>query len=177
MDAIITDPPYIQEWLNNYGAFAEAAEYVLKPGGFLITYIGHIHMDQIIAQMTPHLDYYWVMMLEHSGHTAAVHSRGVMCAMKPILIFQKPPRTMPKRYFNDIVKGTGREKDAHDWQQGQEELRQIFEPFTDPGDLVLDPFMGSGTTLLMAKKINRRAIGFDIEEDNVNVTKGRLIDG
>jgi len=174
IDCIITDPPYVKEWLDNYGAFAEAAAYVLKPGGFLITYIGHIHMDKILAQMTPHLEYYWIAMLKHAGTNAAVHSRSVQCGMKPILIFNKPPRTKPKRYFNDIIIGTGKEKDAHEWQQGEEELRQIFEPFTDPGDIVLDPFMGSGTTLSMAKKLNRVAIGFDIDKDNVDIVRGRL---
>jgi len=176
VDCIITDPPYVKEWLDNYGAFAEAAAYVLKPGGFLITYLGHIHMDKILAQMTPHLEYYWVAMLKHAGTNKAVHSRSVQCGMKPILIFNKSPRTKPKRYFNDVIIGTGKEKDAHEWQQGEEELRQIFEPFTDPGDTVLDPFMGSGTTIAMAKKLNRIAIGFDIDEQNVAIVKGRVID-
>lgn len=175
VDAIITDPPYVAAWLENYENFAIAAEYVLKPGGFLIMYIGHIHMDHILVQMTPHLNYYSIMCVVHSGHTAAVHSLGQMCAMKPILVYQKPPKTLPKRYFKDVINGSGREKDAHEWQQGEEELRQIFEPFTDPGDLVLDPFMGSGTTLAMAKKMNRRAIGFDIDETNVAISRGRLM--
>jgi site-specific DNA-methyltransferase (adenine-specific) len=176
VDCIITDPPYVNEWLENYGAFAMAAEYVLKPGGFLITYVGHIHLDKILAQMTPHLEYYWVAMLKHAGTNAAVHSRSVQCGMKPILIFNKAPRMKPKRYFNDVIIGTGKEKDAHEWQQGEEELRQLFEPFTDPGDTVLDPFMGSGTTIAMAKKLNRIAIGFDIDEQNVAIVKGRVID-
>jgi len=176
IDCIITDPPYVIEWLENYAGFAKAAEYVLKPGGFLITYIGHIHMDKILAQMTPYLEYYWIVMLKHAGTNAAVHSRSVQCGMKPILIFNKSPRMKPKRYFNDVIIGTGKEKDAHEWQQGEEELRQLFEPFTDPGDTILDPFMGSGTTISMAKKLNRIAIGFDIDEMNVAIVKGRVID-
>jgi hypothetical protein len=174
VDCIITDPPYVNEWLDNYAGFAKASEYVLKPGGFLITYIGHIHMDKILAQMTPYLEYYWIVMLKHAGTNAAVHSRSVQCGMKPILIFNKSPRLKPKRYFNDVIMGTGKEKDAHEWQQGEEELRQLFEPFTDPGDLVLDPFMGSGTTIAMAKKLNRRAIGFDIDGMNVAITNRRV---
>jgi hypothetical protein len=174
VDCIITDPPYVKEWLGNFEAFAAAAEHVLKPGGFLITYLGHIHLDQIMAQMTPYLDYYWLAVLKHAGTTAAVHSRSVTCGYKPILILQKAPKTKPKRYFCDVILGTGREKDAHEWQQGEEELRQLFEPFTDPGDVVLDPFMGSGTTIAMAKKLNRRAIGFDIDGDNVAIVTARV---
>jgi site-specific DNA-methyltransferase (adenine-specific) len=176
VDCIITDPPYVNEWLSNYKAFAIASEYVLKPGGFLVSYVGHIHLDKILEQMTPHIDYFWIAMLKHAGTNKAVHSRSVQCGMKPILIMQKPPKTQPKRYFNDVILGTGKEKDAHEWQQGEEELRQIFEPFTDPGDTILDPFMGSGTTLSMAKKLNRLAIGFDIDATNVEIVKGRLME-
>jgi ParB-like chromosome segregation protein Spo0J len=175
VDCIITDPPYIKEWLGNYEAFAVAAEYVLKPGGFLVTYIGHIHMDKILAQMTPYLDFYWIACLKHAGTAKAVHSRSVQCGMKPILIFQKEPRIKPKRYFCDIIQGTGREKGAHEWQQGEEELRQIFEPFTDPGDIILDPFMGSGTVIAMGQKLGRKVIGFDIDPLNVEIVKGRVV--
>lgn len=175
VDCIITDPPYVKEWLDNYAAFAEASAYVLKPGGFLISYVGHIHLDRILSDMTSYLDYFWIMTLIHSGTTSAVHSRSVQCGFKPILVMNKPPRVQPKRYFNDVIKGSGKEKDAHEWQQGEEELRQIFEPFTDPGDIVLDPFMGSGTVLSMAKKMNRRAMGWDINKDNVDVVRGRLV--
>ena len=174
VDCIITDPPYVKDWLENYEGFARAAEYVLKPGGFLITYVGHIHLDRILDQMCRHLDFYWIAALKHAGTTKAVHSRSVMCGFKPILIFHKPPRMAPKRYFCDVVLGTGREKSAHEWQQGKEELRQIFEPFTDPGDTVLDPFMGSGTVLDMAREMGRKAIGFDIDAVNVQIVRGRV---
>lgn len=174
IDCIITDPPYVKEWLHNYEAFAKAADYVLKPGGFLISYVGHIHLDKILAQMTPHIEYNWIMCVIHSGPRTAVHGLMVQCLMKPILVFQKLPRMKPKRYFGDVIQGEGREKDAHEWQQGEEELRQIFEPFTDPGDTVLDPFMGSGTVIAMAKKMSRHAIGFDINGENVAIVKGRV---
>jgi hypothetical protein len=177
VDCIITDPPYVNEWLDNYEGFAKAAAHVLKPGGFLVTYVGHIHLDKILDQMCRHLDFYWIACLKHAGTTKAVHARSVTCGFKPILILQKPPRMQSKRYFCDVILGSGREKNAHEWQQGEDELRQIFEPFTDPGDTVLDPFMGSGTVLAMAKKLNRKAIGFDIDPMNVEIVRGRVADG
>jgi DNA modification methylase len=175
VDCIITDPPYVKEWLDNYADFARAAEYVLKPGGFLISYVGHIHLDRILSDMTTDLEYFWIACLLHKGTTSAVHSRSVQCGMKPILIMNKPPRAQPKRYFGDVIQGSGKEKSKHEWQQGEEELRQLIEPFTDPGDVILDPFMGSGTVISMAKKMKRRAIGFDINQENVDVVKGRLV--
>jgi len=53
-------------------------------------------------------------------------------------------------------------------------VKRIIELFTHKGELVLDPFNGSGTTLLAAKDIDRNAIGFDINEEYCNLSKIRL---
>ena len=47
---------------------------------------------------------------------------------------------------------------------------------TKEGDIVLDPFMGVGSTLLAALLHDRKAIGVDKEEDYVNITKSRIDD-
>lgn len=48
---------------------------------------------------------------------------------------------------------------------------------TDEGDLVLDPFMGSGTTGLVAKELNRNYIGFDINKEYVDFANERIENG
>lgn len=53
-------------------------------------------------------------------------------------------------------------------------LEQIIKIVTDEGDVVLDPFCGSGTTLVAAHLLNRKYIGIDALEDAVNLTKNRL---
>jgi site-specific DNA-methyltransferase (adenine-specific) len=53
-------------------------------------------------------------------------------------------------------------------------LEQIIRLCTDEGDLVLDPFCGSGTTLVAAKLLNRRAIGIDTSQDAIALTEQRL---
>ena len=53
-------------------------------------------------------------------------------------------------------------------------LERILELVTEPGDLVLDPFCGSGTTLVAAKLLGRRGIGIDVSEDAVALCRARL---
>ncbi len=53
-------------------------------------------------------------------------------------------------------------------------LERIIKLVTDRGDLVVDPFCGSGTTLIAAKILGRNSIGFDISKDAVEITLKRL---
>lgn len=53
-------------------------------------------------------------------------------------------------------------------------LERIIEICTSEGDVVLDPFCGSGTTLVAAKLLNRAYIGIDQSEDAIALTKKRL---
>lgn len=53
-------------------------------------------------------------------------------------------------------------------------LERIIDLTTDENDLVVDPFCGSGTTLVAAKLKNRRYLGIDISQDAIVLTKSRL---
>ena len=66
------------------------------------------------------------------------------------------------------------EASAHPSQKPEELLRRLIRFFSMPGDLILDPFMGSGTTLRAAKDLGRRAIGIEIEEKYCEIAVKRL---
>ena len=52
--------------------------------------------------------------------------------------------------------------------------RRVIELFTHEGELVIDPFVGSGTTLLAAQDAHRNAVGFDLQESYVRLAADRL---
>lgn len=53
-------------------------------------------------------------------------------------------------------------------------LEQIIKLVTEEGDIVLDPFVGSGTTVVAAKMLKRDYLGIDISQEAVDLTKERL---
>lgn len=52
--------------------------------------------------------------------------------------------------------------------------RQLFTRYTKKGDWILDPFMGSGTSLIEAQRMDRNAIGIDLQEEVVNEANSRI---
>lgn len=67
-----------------------------------------------------------------------------------------------------------KERTGYPTQKPIELLEQIITISTDEGDLILDPFCGSGTTLVSAKLLNRNYIGIDISKEAVELSQSRL---
>jgi DNA modification methylase len=73
------------------------------------------------------------------------------------------------------VCGTFKERDGfHGCQLPEALLMRIVLASSNPGDVVLDPFVGSGTTVVAAKRLGRRYVGIDISAEYVKRTKQRL---
>jgi site-specific DNA-methyltransferase (adenine-specific) len=73
------------------------------------------------------------------------------------------------------VNGTFRERAGfHGCQMPEQLLGRIIRVSSDPGDLVVDPFVGSGTTLVVAKKLGRRYLGFEISPRYAALAQKRL---
>ena len=73
------------------------------------------------------------------------------------------------------VCGTFKERAGwHGCQMPEQLLGRIIKVSSNPGDLVLDPFAGSGTTLVVAKKLGRQWIGFELSENYAGQTNERL---
>jgi site-specific DNA-methyltransferase (adenine-specific) len=72
------------------------------------------------------------------------------------------------------VCGTFRERTGHPCQMPEAVLERIIRVATDEGQLVLDPFAGSGTTLAVAKRLKRRYLGMELSEGYAENVRERL---
>jgi len=177
IDLIFTDPPYVKEqWEQAYTTLARHARRLLKPSGFLFTYAPQYHLSDImnILGRRGGLKYYWIIPVLNKGQsTALVHPRNAICIHKPIVIYAKPPLKKARLVFCDVVSGRC-QKAYHPWQQSIHDVLGIVSRFSYHGDVILDPFAGSGTTLLAAKLLELDYIGFEIDPATYEIALGRL---
>lgn len=73
-----------------------------------------------------------------------------------------------------IIAPSARERTGYPTQKPLKLLRRIITVASRPGDLVLDPFCGSGTTVVAAQELGRRAVGIDVSAEALDVARGRL---
>ena len=84
---------------------------------------------------------------------------------------------IPEDWWIDLprLQGNGLEKLEYPTQKPEKLLERIIKASSNPGDLVLDCFMGSGTTQAVAMKLGRRFIGVDINLGAIQTTTKRLV--
>lgn len=73
---------------------------------------------------------------------------------------------------NERIKING--KKAHSTQKPESLLYRVLLSSSNPGDTVLDPFLGTGTTCAVAKKLRRHWIGIEKEEDYIQIAQTRV---
>ncbi len=66
------------------------------------------------------------------------------------------------------------ENTAHPTQKPEKLMAKLILASSNPGDVVLDPFLGSGTTSVAAKKLGRRFLGIEIDEEYCCLAEKRL---
>lgn len=175
VDLFLTDPPYVEEGIPLYGRLAELAARKLKPGAFCLAYAGQSHLLPILDEMRKHLDYYWLLVLRHTGGTNQIWNRHVLCEYKPILMFAKRPIQRPAhQWISDYREGGGKDKVYHEWGQDAQEATIWIERLTPPGALVVDPFCGGGSIPAACKATGRRWLATEINEQNAAIARGRI---
>jgi len=65
-------------------------------------------------------------------------------------------------------------KKIHRWQKPEKLLQRIIAASSNPGDIIVDLFLGSGTTGAVAKRLGRRWLGFEIDPEIAEIARQRI---
>lgn len=172
VDAIITDPPYPREFIGEFDALGELAADILTPNGVLVVMVGQSHLPAYLERLGHHLTYRWCGAYLIDGPAARIHARAVGTKWKPILIFD---RGADREFLTqDVYSSSADDKIHHHWGQSETGMADLVGRLTRPGQLVVDPFLGGGTTAVVCSALGRRFIGCDIDADAVRTTRDRL---
>lgn len=171
---ILTDPPYNKKASKLLPAFALFAAAKLCDGGSLLCYVGGTQMLSALDAFRGTLHYWWTIACVYSGRAMVMREYGVKVRWKAILWFVKGSRLDDTVIIDDVVSG-GEEKAHHEWQQAESEAKYLIEKLCPKGGIVLDPFLGSGTTAVAAKKLKRKWIGIEIDEKMAKIASARLM--
>lgn len=173
VDLVFTDPPYDGDSVDLYEAAAREAARILKPGGSMIAYTGQRHLPGVLAGMSKHLRYWWTIAGVHDGGNQLMNKLGVRVGWKPLVWFVKGTRGDVQNVVLDVVRGD-REKGSHAWQQAQSEAEYYVGELCSPAGVVVDFFLGGGTTMAAAQALGRRCIAFEIDAGAIERAAQRL---
>ena len=129
------------------------------------------------------------MFYEFHGHTKQWrYSQETMRRLEAegLLVFNKDGVPSKKSYlkdtggvainelWTDIKRAAKKEATGYPTQKPVKLLKRIIQASSNEGDLVLDPFCGSGTTLVAAELLDRRYIGIDVNQNAIDKAHKRL---
>lgn len=185
VDFVLTDPPYLVDYHDRQGrslagdndgqwlkpAFAEIYR-VLKAGRYCVSFYGWNRVDRFMAAwkaagFAPAGHLVWVKRYASSkGRLAYQHEQAYLLA--------KGTGAVPRLQLPDVLRWQYTGNRLHPTQKPVPALKPVIAAFSKPGEVVLDPFCGSGSTLLAAKILKRLYIGIEVDAEYAKTAQARL---
>lgn len=181
---VLTDPPYLVRYKDRSGrtiqndgapgvldAFADVYR-VLKPNALCVSFYGWNRADFFIAA--------WKRAgFNPVGHVIfskkyASSQRFVRYTHEAAYVLAKGRPPLPATPISDVLPWHYSGNRFHPTEKAVDTLRPLVETFTQPGDVVLDPFAGSGSSLVTAALLGRRYIGIELESRYCELAEKRL---
>jgi DNA modification methylase len=184
-DLLLTDPPYSTD-VKDIDAFVNRWLYPaldkLKPTGVAYICIGaypqelqayftatipeHIVLKQVLVW-----NYKNVPMVKVKGYRQTYCNILVYCGKESSINVDDP--TEGWAVFDDPKPDPRWGTWYHGWQKPMSLAEKFIRHSTQKGDLVVDPFIGTGTFVLAASKLGRNGVGADISTENLYIAKNR----
>ena len=199
VDLIVTDPPYFFENTKGGGAFgSDNREYhqdldPLSSGistevleeMYRVMRMPNIYIWCNIAQIPQYLNFFikkgcrFDILTWHKTNPPPMCSNKYLSDTEYCLFFRKGAKlygsySTKGKYWISPLNVADKEKYGHPTCKPEKIIRTLVENSSQRGELVCDPYLGSGTTAAVCAQIGRRFIGGDISPDYVRISKDRL---
>ena len=177
VDIIFTDPPYPKEYIPLYSDLGRLAHFWLKDGGTLAVLCGQLYLPEIFTRLSEcGLRYSWTMCyLTPGGKSPQIWTEKVNTFWKPVLLFSKG--TPNREWIGDVASSKTNSTDqdsADEWAQSENGMKDIAQRLIKPGDVVIDPFCGSGTNAIAAIELGASFFGIDINAEDIETCVERI---
>ena len=196
VDHVITDPPYnvraedidivgrsamrrdFGEWDDEWSPRPSLTEWyrLMREGGSVLAFTSdRLISEYRTAEFKPRGTIVWL-----KDNPAPSPRPGYVQATEWIVWLQKEGQRCvwnATGYTPNVLRYpicAGLERGSHPTQKPLRLMRSLVEQYSKPLETILDPFMGSGTTLRAAKDLGRKAIGIEIEERYCEIAAKRL---
>jgi len=183
-DFILTDPPYITSYRSRDGrrvpndnndawlkpAFAELYR-VLKPNSFAVSFYGWPRADRFQTAFRRagfRIAGHFVFPKPYSSNTQLVNYRHETA----YLLAKGNPK--PQAIIGDVIDWTYSGNKYHPTEMPLSVLTPLITAFTPASGLVLDPFAGSGSTLLAARSLGCQYLGIELDAKYHAIASNRL---
>ena len=176
----ITDPMWPNTTLTLAGSanpedlFAAACQKLPTSVARLAVHLGCDTDPMLVACVPGRLEFFRVCWLEY----VRPHYKGRLLYTSDVAyLYGEPPRSepgrrvIPGRYMPTDINGF---RSLHPCPRKPQHVRWLVKWWSNEEDMVIDPFVGSGTTLRAAKDLGRKAIGIEIEEKYCEIAARRL---
>lgn len=185
VDFVLTDPPYLVNYHSRDGqtvanddndawlkpAFAEMHR-VLKNGTFCLSFYGWNKVD-LFMQAWRDAGFRVVgHVVFRKSYPSSV--RYFKCQHEQAYLLAKGNVPLPDAPLPDVIEWAYTGNRLHPTQKPIKVLRPFIDTFCKPGGVVLDPFCGSGSSLVAAQDCNRDYIGIDLESRHQQTASMRL---
>lgn len=174
------------EWDKNFDLFSWIPKYekILDKNGSMIIFCSYRYISFIIKTMEEsNLEVKDVLVWKKSNPMPRNIERRYVQDMEFAIwgvkkgakwVFNKDKKKPYMRSMFETSTVSGNERTSHPTQKSLQLMQDIIKIHTNENDIVIDPFMGSGTTGLACLNLNRRFIGIELDKNYFNLSIDRL---